>query len=203
MERRSTGPHPFNSQPSQCTLHPPPNLRAALQVVTQYSDRDVPHVLEACERMEAHLTAAGEQQRPQARSWQVFCGSVCPWGWLCWRLGGPLLVAPSLLLRGHHYLLPISSLCCSCLQRHPLHAAHPGQHRKRHHLCRHPCPHHRQGWGVRGWLPQEQPREVAAMGSSPGACCPPLWDLQPLPQHLAPTPNLRVPRCATRSWQHG
>lgn len=28
------------------------------QVVTQYSDRDVPHVLEACERMEAHLTAA-------------------------------------------------------------------------------------------------------------------------------------------------
>lgn len=29
------------------------------QVVTQYSDHDVPHVLEACERMEAHLTAAG------------------------------------------------------------------------------------------------------------------------------------------------
>lgn len=28
------------------------------QVITQYSDRDVPHVLEACERMEAHLTAA-------------------------------------------------------------------------------------------------------------------------------------------------
>ena len=27
-------------------------------MVTQYSDRDVPHVLEACERMEAHLTAA-------------------------------------------------------------------------------------------------------------------------------------------------
>jgi hypothetical protein len=29
------------------------------QVVTQYGDHDVPHVLEACERMEAHLTAAG------------------------------------------------------------------------------------------------------------------------------------------------
>lgn len=28
------------------------------QVVTQYGDHDVPHVLEACERMEAHLTAA-------------------------------------------------------------------------------------------------------------------------------------------------
>ena len=32
------------------------------QVVTQYGDHDVPHVLEACERMEAHLTAAGEGQ---------------------------------------------------------------------------------------------------------------------------------------------
>jgi hypothetical protein len=31
---------------------------AVPQVVTQYSDRDVAHVLEACERMEAHLTAA-------------------------------------------------------------------------------------------------------------------------------------------------
>lgn len=28
------------------------------QVITQYGDHDVPHVLEACERMEANLTAA-------------------------------------------------------------------------------------------------------------------------------------------------
>lgn len=35
-----------------------PCAAPVLQVVTQYGDRDVPHVLEACERMEAHLTAA-------------------------------------------------------------------------------------------------------------------------------------------------
>ncbi len=35
-----------------------PCVAPVLQVVTQYGDRDVPHVLEACERMEAHLTAA-------------------------------------------------------------------------------------------------------------------------------------------------
>lgn len=29
-----------------------------MQVVTEYSDADLPHVLEACERMSHHLTAA-------------------------------------------------------------------------------------------------------------------------------------------------
>ena len=41
---------------SLCTA----SCRPLLQVVTQYGDREVPHVLEACERMEAHLTAAGK-----------------------------------------------------------------------------------------------------------------------------------------------
>jgi hypothetical protein len=41
---------------SLCTA----SYRLLLQVVTQYGDREVPHVLEACERMEAHLTAAGK-----------------------------------------------------------------------------------------------------------------------------------------------
>ena len=44
--------------PPLCS-HPGRVCPASLQVVTQYGDHDVPHVLEACERMEAHLTAAG------------------------------------------------------------------------------------------------------------------------------------------------
>lgn len=44
----------------QSIKHPPSMscFFSCPQVLTQYGDHDVPHVLEACERMEANLTAA-------------------------------------------------------------------------------------------------------------------------------------------------
>ena len=57
-------------------------------MVTQYGDHDVPHVLEACERMEAHLTAAGEGR---GRSELIGCN----WS-LWWELLAPPLFTPAL-----------------------------------------------------------------------------------------------------------
>ena len=161
-----------------CLAHPsPPPARfvppSVLQVVTQYGDHEVPHVLEACERMEAHLTAAGKRSEP----WQqptdgcscpaVLAGPACVIRALpvaCWWppvLGHPsppkcpAAPLPSMhrqhLCPGRHCRLSNASsapaahhpAACSCVERHPLRAAHPGQHRQWHHVCRHPRTHHR------------------------------------------------------------